>query len=99
MEKYQSPISPGRSWYEDTAGPRPEYPRLDGSVQADVVIVGGGFTGLSAATHLAKAGTNVVLIDAHRFGDGASGRNGGQLGTRQRGGLDEYEKEVGWVWA
>jgi gamma-glutamylputrescine oxidase len=93
---YQSPISPGRCWYEDTAGPRPEHPALDGDTTADVVIVGGGFTGLSAAAHLAKAGTNVVLIDAHRFGDGASGRNGGQLGTGQRGSLDEYEAEVGW---
>src|SRR6478672_1158149 len=78
---YQSPISPGISWYEDTAGPRPEYPRLDGDRRADVVIVGGGFTGLSAAAHLAKAGVNVALIDGNRFGDGASGRNGGQLGT------------------
>lgn len=94
---YQSPISPGRSWYEDTAGPRPEYPAMDGSRTADVVIVGGGFTGLSAAAHLAKSGTNVVLIEAHRFGDGASGRNGGQLGTGQRGSLDEYEAEVGWT--
>ncbi|MGE3305191.1 MAG: NAD(P)/FAD-dependent oxidoreductase [Rhizobiaceae bacterium] len=93
---YQSPISPGRSWYEDTAGPRPEYPALDGSITADVVIVGGGFTGLSAATHLARAGVSVALVEAHRFGDGASGRNGGQLGTGQRGSLDEYEAEVGW---
>ena len=61
---YQSPISPGRSWYEDTAGERPSYPALDGDRSADVVIVGGGFTGLSAAAHLAKAGTNVALIEA-----------------------------------
>ncbi|AZO09655.1 FAD-binding oxidoreductase [Mesorhizobium sp. M3A.F.Ca.ET.080.04.2.1] len=92
---YQSPISPGRSWYEDTAGARPEYPALDGDRQCDVVIVGGGFTGLSAAAHLAKAGTNVVLIDAHRFGDGASGRNGGQLGTGQRAWAEELEAEYG----
>ncbi|MDX8522188.1 NAD(P)/FAD-dependent oxidoreductase [Mesorhizobium dulcispinae] len=92
---YQSPISPGRSWYEDTAGPRPEYPALDGDRQCDVVIIGGGFTGLSAATHLAKAGTNVVLIDAYRFGDGASGRNGGQLGTGQRAWAEELEAEYG----
>jgi len=94
---YQSPISPGRSWYEDTAGPRPEYPALDGVRSCDVVIVGGGFTGLSAAAHLAKAGTNVVLIEAHRFGDGASGRNGGQLGTGQRAGPEEMEKEFGFT--
>ncbi|MER8446977.1 FAD-binding oxidoreductase [Mesorhizobium sp. M1066] len=92
---YQSPISPGRSWYEDTAGPRPEYPALDGDRACDVVIVGGGFTGLSAAAHLAKAGTNVVLIDAYRFGDGASGRNGGQLGTGQRAWAEDLEAEYG----
>jgi gamma-glutamylputrescine oxidase len=92
---HQSPISPGRSWYEDTAGPRPEYPALDGDRTCDVVIVGGGFTGLSAAAHLAKAGSNVVLIEAHRFGDGASGRNGGQLGTGQRAWAEELEAEYG----
>ncbi len=92
---YQSPISPGRSWYEDTAGPRPAYPSLDGDRQCDVVIVGGGFTGLSAAAHLAKAGTDVVLIEAYRFGDGASGRNGGQLGTGQRAWAEEMEAEYG----
>ena len=94
---YQSPISPGYSWYEDTSGPRPEYPALDGDRRADVVVIGGGFTGLSAAAHLAKAGTNVALIEAHRFGDGASGRNGGQLGTGQRSSLDELEAELGWT--
>ncbi|WP_457935534.1 NAD(P)/FAD-dependent oxidoreductase [Mesorhizobium sp. 10J20-29] len=92
---YQSPISPGYSWYEETAGPRPEYPTLDGDRTVDVVVIGGGFTGLSAATHLAKAGTSVALIEAHRFGDGASGRNGGQLGTGQRAGAEELEAEFG----
>ncbi len=92
---YQSPISPGRSWYEDTAGPRPTYPALDGDRSCDVVIVGGGFTGLSAAAHLAKAGADVVLIEAHRFGDGASGRNGGQFGTGQRAWAEELEAEYG----
>ena len=94
---YQSPISPGRSWYEDTAGPRPEYPALDGDRTCDVVVIGGGFTGLSAAVHLVKTGTDVVLIDANRFGDGASGRNGGQLGTGQRGSLDDLEAAYGWT--
>jgi gamma-glutamylputrescine oxidase len=94
---YQSPISPGYSWYEATAGARPEYPALDGDRTADVVVIGGGFTGLSAAAHLAKSGVNVALIEAHRFGDGASGRNGGQLGTGQRGSLDEMEAVWGWT--
>jgi gamma-glutamylputrescine oxidase len=92
---YQSPISPGFSWYEETVGPRPVYPALDGDRTADVVIIGGGFTGLSAAAHLAKAGAAVVLIEAHRFGDGASGRNGGQVGTGQRAWAEELEAEYG----
>ncbi len=94
---YQSPISPGRSWYEDTAGPRPAYPALDGGRTCDVVIVGGGFTGLSAAAHLAKAGVDVILIEAHRFGDGASGRNGGQFGTGQRAWAEEMEADFGFT--
>ena len=94
---YQSPISPGYSWYEDTAGPRRDYPALDGDRSCDVVIVGGGFTGLSAAVHLAKMGTNVVLLEAYRFGDGASGRNGGQFGTGQRAGAEELEAEYGFT--
>ncbi|MBN9218061.1 MAG: FAD-binding oxidoreductase [Mesorhizobium sp.] len=92
---YQSPISPGRSWYEDTAGPRPEYAALDGDRTCDVVIIGGGFTGLSAAAHLAATGTNVVLLESYRFGDGASGRNGGQLGTGQRAWAEDLEAEYG----
>lgn len=94
---YQSPVSPGISWYEDTAGPRPGYPALDGDRQADVVIIGGGFTGLSAAVHLAKSGTSVVLIEACRFGDGASGRNGGQMGTGQRAWAEELEGQYGFT--
>jgi len=94
---YQPLISPGYSWYEATAGERPSYPALDGDRSADVVIVGGGFTGLSAAAHLAKAGVNAVLIEAQRFGDGASGRNGGQLGTGQRAWVEELESELGFT--
>jgi gamma-glutamylputrescine oxidase len=92
---YQSPISPGFSWYEATAGERPDYPALDGDTSCDVAIIGGGFTGLSAAAHLAKAGVNVVLVEQARFGDGASGRNGGQMGTGQRAWPEEQEEELG----
>ena len=94
---HHSPISPGFSWYEAALGERPEYPALDGDRKADVVIVGGGFTGLSAAAHLARAGADVVLIDAHRFGDGASGRNGGQLNTGQRAWAEDIEAELGFT--
>jgi len=93
---WQSPISPGISWYESSVGERPEYPPLDGSVKTSVAIIGGGFTGLQAACHLARAGVDVVLIDANRFGDGGSGRNGGQLGTGQRSWPEEYEDSLGY---
>ncbi|MCD2183392.1 NAD(P)/FAD-dependent oxidoreductase [Rhizobium sp. GN54] len=93
---WQSPISPGISWYEATVGERPEYPPMAGSGETDVAIVGGGFTGLQAAYQLASKGVRVVLIDANRFGDGASGRNGGQLGTGQRAWPEELEDEVGY---
>ena len=92
---YQSPISPGVSWYEASVGDRPTYPALDGSQTCDVVVIGGGFTGLSAAYHLAIKGVSVVLIEQYRFGDGASGRNGGQFGTGQRAWVEEMEADVG----
>ncbi len=94
---HHSPISPGFSWYEAALGERPEYPALDGDSRADVVVVGGGFTGLSAAAHLARAGVDVALIEAHRFGDGASGRNGGQLNTGQRAWPEDMEADLGFT--
>jgi len=96
QETWQSPISPGLSWYQATVGERPTYPALDGSRTSDVAIIGGGYTGLQAAYHLAKSGVSVVLIEACRFGDGASGRNGGQLGTGQRWWPEELEEKVGY---
>ncbi|WP_299588400.1 FAD-binding oxidoreductase [uncultured Tateyamaria sp.] len=72
------------SWYAATAEVTPERPPLRGEQSADVCIVGAGYTGLSAALHLAEAGRRVVVVDAHRVGFGASGRNGGQLGSGQR---------------
>jgi len=92
---WQSPISPGYSWYEATVPDRPEYPAMPGSRKANVAIVGGGYTGLQAAWNLARQGVDVTLIDACRFGDGASGRNGGQFGTGQRAWADETETSLG----
>ena len=72
------------SWYAATATPMDPFPPLKGETRADVCIVGAGYTGLSAALHLAEAGLDVVLLEAQRVGFGASGRNGGQLGSGQR---------------
>lgn len=83
------------SWYAATANEFLPSPSLRGETRADVCIVGAGYTGLSAALHLAENGYDVVLIDAHRAGFGASGRNGGQLGTGQRMEQDGLEKLMG----
>lgn len=84
-----------RSWYAATAAPAPMRPALAGPRRADVCIIGAGYTGLSAALHLAEAGLEVVVLDAHRAGWGASGRNGGQAGTGQRRDQEELEAMLG----
>lgn len=83
------------SWYAATAHHWPLQPSLQSSVECDVCVIGGGFTGLSAALHLAQRGYRVALLDAHRVGWGASGRNGGQLGSGQRLEQDELEHLLG----
>ncbi len=83
------------SWYAATATPLPPFPALKGAARADVVVVGGGYTGLSAALHLRERGFDVVLLEAHRVGWGASGRNGGQLGSGQRQDQLKLEKLLG----
>lgn len=83
------------SWYAATATPSPERAALRGEVRADVCVVGAGYTGLSAALHLAEAGLSVVVVEAHRAGFGASGRNGGQLGSGQRADQTDLETMVG----
>ena len=72
------------SWYAHSAAPFPPQPPLEGEVRADVCVIGGGYTGLSTALHLAERGVRVILLEAHRVGWGASGRNGGQIGVGQR---------------
>ncbi|AWZ22147.1 FAD dependent oxidoreductase [Roseovarius sp. TM1035] len=83
------------SWYAATATPLPEFAPLRGTERADVCVVGAGYTGLSAALHLAEAGFDVVLLEAQRVGFGASGRNGGQLGSGQRMEQTALERLVG----
>lgn len=76
----------------DLPDPRP---KAEGRIDCDVCVIGGGFMGLSSALHLAEKGFKVVLLEAHRIGWGASGRNGGQVGTGQRVDQDSLEKSVG----
>ncbi|MFP1643152.1 NAD(P)/FAD-dependent oxidoreductase [Pontitalea aquivivens] len=83
------------SWYAATAAHDRRWPTLKGRGRADVCIIGGGFTGLSAALHLAQRGMDVVLLEAHRMGFGASGRNGGQVGSGQRLEQDDLEAMAG----
>jgi len=68
-----------RTCYTDTATAAPETSRLAGQVRADVCIVGGGFTGLSAALFAAEAGARVVVLEAREIGWGSSGRTFGQV--------------------
>jgi gamma-glutamylputrescine oxidase len=83
------------SWYAASAGAAPSYTSLKGVTDADVCIIGGGYTGLSSAIHLAERGYKVVVLEANRVGWGASGRNGGHVGTGQRADQSSLEKWVG----
>lgn len=83
------------SWYAASTQPQLTFPVLKGEISTDVCIIGGGYTGLSAAVHLRKLGFEVALLEANRVGWGASGRNGGHVGTGQRSDQDTLEKLVG----
>jgi len=87
--------SPETSYYRATAADVASWPALAGEATADVCVVGGGMTGVSAALHLAESGLSVVLLEADRIGSGASGRNGGQLITGLRKGIVELEARYG----
>lgn len=67
------------SYYAASAHPAPERPALSGDIETEIVIIGGGFTGVASALSLAERGHSVVLIEANCIGWGASGRNGGQV--------------------
>lgn len=83
------------SYYRATAHSAPARPALAGDVNADVAIIGGGYTGLSAAIELARAGLNVRVLEAGQVGEGASGRNGGQLCTGYSPGMGKFERALG----
>src|SRR6202034_3269964 len=68
-----------QSLWGATATPALTLPELRDSVRAQVLIIGGGYTGLSAALHLCESGVDVVVLDAAELGEGGSGLNGGQV--------------------
>lgn len=83
------------SYYAATANPHAPWPTLQESIQCDVCIIGGGFTGLSAALHLTEVGYDVVVLEAARVGFGASGRNGGQVVNSYSRDVDVIEQRYG----
>jgi glycine/D-amino acid oxidase-like deaminating enzyme len=83
------------SYYAASVNRQLGYPSLRGELSADVCIVGGGFSGLNTAIELAQKGFSVVLLEAHKIGWGASGRNGGQLIRGIGHGLEQFESIIG----
>lgn len=83
------------TYYQASATLAPNHPALKGDVKADICIVGGGYTGLSAAIELAEAGHKVVVLEAETVGHGASGRNGGQICTGFSSGQDKIAAQLG----
>ncbi len=83
------------SYYAASANQYEPFPTLNESITCDVCVVGGGYTGLSAALHLSEMGYDVVLLESARIGFGASGRNGGQLVNSYSRDIDVIERSYG----
>lgn len=83
------------SYYAATAHDAPQRPPLQGTVDTDVCVVGAGFSGLSAALHLAERGYKVVVLESAHVGWGASGRNGGQVVNGYSRDLEVIEQRYG----
>ncbi|MBT4932118.1 MAG: FAD-binding oxidoreductase [Rhodospirillaceae bacterium] len=83
------------SYYAATANDDIRHPQLTEDINVDVCVIGGGFTGISSALHLAERGYDVVLLEGERVGWGASGRNGGQICTAYNKSMNTIEKLVG----
>ena len=83
MNAITQPVTPAAercpSYYSASLNQETDYPTLQGEVSVDVVIIGGGFTGVASAVELAERGLKVAIVEAHKIGWGATGRNGGQV--------------------
>nr|WP_281502955.1 FAD-binding oxidoreductase [Ancylobacter crimeensis] len=84
-----------RSLYAATAAPAPQTAPLAGDRMVEVAIIGAGFTGLSAALHLAEADIATIVLEASQIGWGASGRNGGQVNPGLKWEPEELEQRFG----
>lgn len=95
----RSVANPGHapSWYAATANDRRVRPALAGEAQADICVIGAGFTGISAALALAERGYSVIVLEGERIGFGASGRNGGQIVNGYSRDLEVLERRYGAV--
>lgn len=83
------------SWWAASARDTSDFPALTEDIETDVAIVGAGFTGLSAAHHLRSRGIGCAVLEAHRVGWGASGRNGGIAVPRYKLTFPELERKYG----
>lgn len=78
--RYQGGSQPrSPSYYSATIQQESDYPPLQDTVEVDVAIIGGGFTGVASAVELAERGLKVAIVEQNKIGWGASGRNGGQV--------------------
>src|SRR4051812_8409507 len=83
------------SYYAQTLSEPADYPALEDEIEAETVVVGGGLAGCATALDLAERGHNVVLVEAHDIGWGASGRNGGFVSTGVPTGIAALVERVG----
>ena len=83
-----------RSYYEASVQRPAPLPSLDADVRADVVVVGAGFAGLSAAIECAQRGLSVIVLEADRICSGASGRNGGQAIVGYASGQGPFDDQL-----
>ena len=88
-----TPYAP--TYYAATANPVPNRPALQGEINADICIIGAGYTGLSTGLFLAESGLKVVILEAAKVGFGATGRNGGQIVNSFSRDIDAIERQVG----
>jgi gamma-glutamylputrescine oxidase len=88
-------MHPSTYYHASVTEPFPCAPQLTESISVDVCVVGGGYTGLSAALHLVRHGASVALLEQSRIGEGASGRNGGQVHNGFRHDPKWFESRLG----